>query len=105
MMIKNDDLFINLVMLVILTLSVTNHVHVLFKPYLSERELQETFDETGHLAFVGEHPGLSRIMQALKGRSARECNVILSRTGAFWEHESFDHAAPSGTKTRSWSRC
>lgn len=75
----------------------SNHVHALFKPYLSETELRETRDETGHLAFIGEHPGLARIMHALKGRSARECNSILSRSGAFWEHESFDHVVRAGS--------
>ncbi len=74
----------------------SNHVHALFKPCLSETELHETLDETGHLGFIGEHPGLSRIMHALKGRSARESNLTLSRTGAFWEHESFDHVVRAG---------
>ena len=35
-------------------------------------------------------------MHTLKGRSARECNLILKRTGAFWEHESFDHVIRDG---------
>lgn len=37
-----------------------------------------------------------KIMHRLKGRSARECNLALSRTGQFWEHESFDHVIRQG---------
>jgi len=74
----------------------SNHVHAVFKPFLSERELREGFDESGHLIFISKHPGLSRIMQSLKGGSSRECNRILSRAGQFWEHESFDHVIREG---------
>ncbi len=74
----------------------SNHVHTVFRPSLSERELREGFDEGGHLVFLSEHPGLSRIMHSLKGSSARQCNLILSRTGQFWEHESFDHVVREG---------
>jgi hypothetical protein len=35
-------------------------------------------------------------MQLLKGRSARESNLVLSRTGQFWEHGSFDHVIRKG---------
>ena len=74
----------------------SNHVHTVFKPILSERDLREIRDEGGHLAFASEHPALPRIMQSLKGSSARECNLLLSRTGQFWEHESFDHVIRKG---------
>ncbi len=74
----------------------SNHVHTVFKPFLSQEELRECFDENGHLAFMSDHPSLSRIMHSLKGRSARESNLVLSRTGQFWEHESFDHVVRNG---------
>jgi REP element-mobilizing transposase RayT len=74
----------------------SNHVHTVFTPLLTESSLHERHDENGHLIFVGEYPGLSEIMHRIKGRSARECNVTLSRTGQFWEHESFDHVIRSG---------
>jgi REP element-mobilizing transposase RayT len=74
----------------------SNHVHAVFKPFLSERELRESFDEDGRPIFTSEHPSLSRIMQSLKGASSRECNRILSRTGQFWEHESFDRVVREG---------
>ncbi|HET6892045.1 MAG TPA: hypothetical protein VFH31_13160, partial [Pyrinomonadaceae bacterium] len=35
-------------------------------------------------------------MYSLKGRSARQSNLILNRVGQFWEHESFDHVIRSG---------
>src|SRR5438477_649202 len=34
---------------------------------------------------------LSSIMHSLKRNTAKRANQILSRSGAFWEHESFDH--------------
>ena len=44
-----------------------------------------------HLLMTPLRP-LSRITNALKGASARECNKILKRTGNhFWQDESFDH--------------
>ena len=47
-----------------------NHVHVLFHP------LQD----------------VSRVLQWLKGSTAREANRILDRTGKpFWQRESYDH--------------
>jgi putative transposase len=74
----------------------SNHVHAVFKPFLSESELQESFDPEGRPMFTSRHPSLSRIMQSLKGSSSRECNQILARTGQFWEHESFDHVVRAG---------
>jgi REP element-mobilizing transposase RayT len=69
----------------------SNHVHAVFKPFISETNLKEARDQYGHLVFISEFPSLARITQSLKGRTARECNLVLSRTGGFWEHESFDH--------------
>lgn len=77
----------------------SNHVHTVFIPFLSEAELQEDFDDEAHVVFTSVHPGLSRIMHSLKGRSARECNLVLSRSGQFWEHESFDHVVRPGKLT------
>jgi putative transposase len=74
----------------------SNHVHAVFRPLLSEAELNESVDADGHPVFISEHPGLSRIMHSLKGASARECNLVLSHQGQFWEHESFDHVIREG---------
>ena len=34
---------------------------------------------------------LSKIMHSLKRYTARESNLILGRTGTFWQHENYDH--------------
>ena len=49
----------------------SNHVHILF-------ELLEN------------NKGLSKIMQSIKGISARESNKLLNRKGKFWQDESYD---------------
>jgi len=47
-----------------------NHVHVLLMPKIST----------------------SRLLQSLKGGTARQANLILGRTGeTFWQAESYDH--------------
>ena len=74
----------------------SNHVHTIFQPFLSETDLIECRDAHGHPMFTTELPALSRIMQSIKGRSARECNEVLGRSGQFWEHESFDHVIRPG---------
>jgi REP element-mobilizing transposase RayT len=53
-----------------------NHVHIVFAP-MPESE-QEDYS-------------LAKILQSLKGRTARKSNQSLDREGAFWEHESYDH--------------
>jgi putative transposase len=74
----------------------SNHVHVVFQPLLTELEARQAFEENGNLASTSEHAGLARIMHILKGSSARECNLILGRGGRFWEHESFDRVVRRG---------
>jgi len=78
----------------------SNHVHAVFKPFLSANDLSESLKE-GRPIFTSKHPSLSRIMHSLKGASARECNLVLSRVGQFWEHESFDHVIREGTFYRT----
>ena len=74
----------------------SNHVHTIFRPFLTDADLRPSVDDLGHSIFVSELPGLAKIMQSLKGRSAKECNDILQRRGQFWEHESFDHVIRRG---------
>ena len=52
-----------------------NHVHAVFAP----------------LAGGTMPKSLSSIMHSLKRNTAKQANKVLERTGAFWEHESFDH--------------
>ena len=39
---------------------------------------------------------LSRILHSIKRHTAREANTLLGRTGAFWQHESYDHVVRNG---------
>lgn len=68
----------------------SNHVHVVFAPNLTEADLQEKMTPQG-LRFISDEPTLPQIMQSLKGVTAREANLALERSGSFWEHESYDH--------------
>lgn len=68
----------------------SNHVHVVFKPLLTERSLKEV-PNSNPLKFESDAPTLGEIMQSLKGYTAHEANKILNRTGQFWEEESYDH--------------
>ena len=74
----------------------SNHVHIVFKPNLSERNLVEK-RRGGRPLFVSEQDTLAQIMQSLKGGTARQCNLILGRSGSFWETESFDHVIRDDT--------
>lgn len=57
-----------------------NHVHLLIRV--------ERFDKS-----------LYSILHSLKRSTARECNKTLSRTGAFWQHESYDHVVRDGSES------
>ena len=64
-----------------------NHVHVLIQPIgLPKSEdganAEECDDSSGPLA---------EVMHSLKGYTAHQANKILGRSGAFWQHESYDH--------------
>ncbi len=71
-----------------------NHVHVVFAPLpIQPSEVPQTFSlrpkdaQTKSLCYNT----LSSIMQSLKGYTARKANQLLERSGAFWQHESYDH--------------
>ena len=55
-----------------------NHVHLVLIPY----EISDTADYS-----------LTKIMHNIKRNSANHANKFLGRTGAFWQHESYDHFA------------
>jgi putative transposase len=69
----------------------SNHVHAVFRPLVTEAELRGIFDGQGNYYFESKHPSLARIMKSLKGYTAREANKVLGRQGQFWETESYDH--------------
>ena len=39
---------------------------------------------------------LQKVMQSLKAHTARAANWALARSGAFWQHESYDHVVRDG---------
>jgi len=68
----------------------SNHAHVVFKPFVDPRSLSETQTDGG-LRFESEQPTMDVIMKSLKGYTARRANQLLNRTGQFWDTESYDH--------------
>lgn len=57
-----------------------NHVHLLFK--LNERDKSRSTNS--------QFP-VTKILRLIKGSTAYQANKELNRTGAFWQHESYDH--------------
>jgi len=53
-----------------------NHVHMVLMPHQSS----DTTDFS-----------LTKIMHNIKRNSANHANKVLGRTGAFWQHENYDH--------------
>lgn len=56
----------------------SNHVHAVFE-ILSMSERHSSIQP------------LNKIMQSLKRHTARQANIILGRSGTFWQDESYDH--------------
>jgi len=82
-----------------------NHVHLVFSPVerfaesLNEKQdkklLAESLKEKERIHAKGRIGDstyiVTKILQDLKKYTARECNKLLDRSGAFWQHESYDH--------------
>ena len=73
-----------------------NHVHIVFTPLpIQSSDVAQTVGlpvndndaQTKSLCYNS----FSSIMQSLKGYTARKANQHLGRSGAFWQHESYDH--------------
>lgn len=73
----------------------SNHVHAVFAPYLSEASLREMRTEAGRVMFETDDAPLDVIMHSLKSWTANQANGLLGRSGQFWEHESYDHVVRS----------
>ena len=45
-----------------------------------------------HLVFelIEDNKGISKIMQSIKRISARKSNLLLNKSGTFWQDESYD---------------
>ena len=85
-----------------------NHVHVLLQPFLLSNDAGSVVnvDDAAsvvcprharpHVAPIDDEVGdasspLSRIMHSLKSYTANQANRILSRSGRFWQRESYGH--------------
>lgn len=87
----------------------SNHVHTVLMPlpdteaskaaWLNHQLVEDrgrnlgylTADEHGQRQFVAAtFHSLASIMHSIKRYSAREANLLLGRTGAFWQEESYD---------------
>jgi putative transposase len=53
-----------------------NHVHLVITPLTNPD---------------GVEYSLSQIMHNIKRNSGKQANILLNRTGPFWQHESYDH--------------
>jgi len=53
-----------------------NHVHLICTPLEKEKD---------------NYYSLTEILHSLKGHTARQSNLILRRSGPFWQDESYDH--------------
>ncbi len=67
----------------------SNHVHAVFAPFLSEADLKPKQTDEG-LLYESEQPPLDVIMHSLKSWTANKANAALGRRGQFWQHESYD---------------
>jgi len=68
----------------------SNHVHVVFMPFLNESSISEKRG-SAPLLYESAEPPLDAIMHSLKSYTAQEANKLLERSGSFWETESYDH--------------
>lgn len=81
-----------------------NHVHMVV-------DVERSDNSDAERTLVSKEPGdrtevrstvsyknykLTKILREIKGSTARECNKILNRSGAFWQHESYDHVIRNG---------
>ena len=60
-----------------------NHVHLLIR---NTRSTQVSSQQR----ITAKYP-VANWLRLLKGNTARKCNQALQRSGAFWQHESYDH--------------
>lgn len=67
-----------------------NHVHLLLMPLLDHSADAQVREVACGESQDSSSP-LSRVMHSLKSFTAHAVNKLLARTGAFWQHESYDH--------------
>ncbi len=81
----------------------SNHVHVVFTPLVmqsSKTDVVNSAENTAQMKDLPYNP-LSSIMNSLKGYTARKANLLLGRSGVFWQQESYDHVIRDASE---WQR-
>ncbi len=71
-----------------------NHVHIVFIPKSNIVVRSEASNKLKLKTKDGNTTSqylVTKILQDLKSKTALRCNKILSRSGSFWQHESYDH--------------
>jgi len=68
-----------------------NHLHMVFAPF--PKPVLPGTCPTDH--------SLAAILHSLKSYTAQRANGLLNRTGAFWDHESYDHCVRD---EQEWAR-
>lgn len=68
-----------------------NHVHALLRPFGLDAPTESERESVEAGECEDRTSPLSGIMHSLKSYTAHEANKLLRRTGAFWQHESYDH--------------
>ncbi len=68
----------------------SNHVHAVFAPHLSEESLHVKQAEDG-LVYESDEPPLDVIVHSLKSWTSNQANALIGQRGSFWEHENYDH--------------
>jgi len=82
-----------------------NHVHLVFVPIEKFVARSEASRELENEKQNGKRSSASlyivtKILQDLKSKTALKCNKILNRSGAFWQHESYDHVVRNNQELR-----
>ncbi|MBI1760099.1 MAG: hypothetical protein HYR56_01560 [Acidobacteria bacterium] len=69
----------------------SNHVHVVFAPFLTETSLHALAAPDEDVLYESTEPPLDVIMHSLKSYTSNQANALLQRAGTFWARESYDH--------------
>jgi len=71
-----------------------NHVHMVFSPIVGRDLSRQNVVQNKKDVDINvdlQQSIVAKILRKLKGPTAFRCNKILKRSGAFWQHESYDH--------------
>ncbi len=77
----------------------SNHVHVVFQllPVEEGSSLSPSAKRTKVRSTTSEYP-VTDSLRLVKGATAHDANKMLARSGAFWQHESYDHVIRNGVE-------